>query len=63
MDHENLNENNFDKWNGYSSSLFNFQNDEEDREAEQAYEYVDKRMDERRREQRDKKIEEELKKL
>lgn len=47
----------FDQWNGYSAPLFNRGDyDEEDKEADDAYQQVDKYLDSRRKKQREEKL-------
>lgn len=54
----------YDKWEGYGGQgVFRFQEDEEDREAEEIYEFCEKKMDERRKSRREKQMKEELSKL
>lgn len=54
---------NYDEWNGYSGPLFAQGSlDEDDREADKVYKYIDIRLDERRKKQREAKLKEELKK-
>jgi len=63
-DDEDLNETNFDEFNGYTNvNLFKgIQYDEEDAEADEIYEKVDSKMDERRKEYREAKEQEMLQK-
>jgi len=63
-DEEDLNETNFDEFNGYTNvNLFKgIQYDDEDAEADEIYEKVDEKMDERRREYREAKEQEMLQK-
>lgn len=47
---ENLNENSYDNWDGYSQSLFSKTDyDDDDKEADKVYHYIDELMDERRK--------------
>eukprot|EP00053_Salpingoeca_punica_P018929 m.188305 g.188305 ORF g.188305 m.188305 type:complete len:922 (+) comp17534_c0_seq2:46-2811(+) len=60
-DNENLNDSNYDEFAGYSGSLFSGgAYDEEDREADLVYDAIDRRMDERRQDNRIKREKEEL---
>lgn len=48
-----MNENKFDNWEGDSRALFSKNiMDEEDRQAEEAYDFCERKMDERRSKQR-----------
>ncbi|KAG1674074.1 Pre-mRNA-processing factor 6 [Nymphon striatum] len=59
---EDLNDNNYDEFAGYSGSLFtkNDPYDKDDEEADQIYEAIDKRMDEKRKEYREIRLKKEL---
>lgn len=60
-DDEDLNDNNYDEFNGYGGSLFSKDPyDKDDEEADQIYDSIDKRMDEKRKEYREKKLKREL---
>ncbi|KAI5723357.1 hypothetical protein M8J76_004905 [Diaphorina citri] len=60
-DEEDLNDSNFDEFNGYGGSLFNKDPyDKDDEEADMIYEEIDKRMDEKRKDYREKRLREEL---
>eukprot|EP00049_Salpingoeca_infusionum_P022507 m.7164 g.7164 ORF g.7164 m.7164 type:complete len:909 (+) comp5223_c0_seq1:190-2916(+) len=60
---ENLNETNYDSFAGYGGSLFaGGRYDEEDKEADAIYDMIDKRQDERRKDHRERRIEQELEK-
>ena len=63
-DDEDLNETNFDEFNGYMNvNLFRgIQYDDEDKEADEIYEMIDGKMDERRRQYRELKEQEMLQK-
>jgi len=52
----------YDSWAGYEGSLFAHQGDldDEDREAEEAFDFVDRYMDQRRKARREKRMKEEL---
>lgn len=54
----------YDEWSGYAGSLFAFGDyDDEDKEADEIYSMIDKHMDMRRKQRREKKAKEELEKL
>lgn len=54
----------YDEWSGYAGSLFAFGDyDDEDKEADEIYTMIDKHMDMRRKQRREKKAKEELEKL
>ncbi|KAF0992802.1 hypothetical protein HZS_4182, partial [Henneguya salminicola] len=56
-DHEDLNDANYDEFAGYSGSLFaTGPYEKDDEEADQIYASIDKRMDERRKDHREKKL-------
>jgi len=58
-----LNDANYDEFAGYGGSLFNKDPyDKDDEEADAVYEAIDERMDEKRREYRDKRLKEEIEK-
>nr|SVE69638.1 EOG090X017X [Eubosmina coregoni] len=60
---EDLNDANYDEFAGYGGSLFNKDPyDKDDEEADAVYEAIDERMDEKRREYRDKRLREEIEK-
>ncbi|CAG0881555.1 unnamed protein product [Cyprideis torosa] len=60
---EDLNDANYDEFTGYGGSLCSKDPyDKDDEEADAIYEAIDKRMDEKRREYREKRIKEELEK-
>lgn len=60
-DEEDLNDSNYDDFNGYGVSLFSKDPyDKDDEEADAIYEAIDKRMDEKRKEYREKRLREEL---
>lgn len=61
---ENLNENNYDEFNGYGGSLFSkgvYEKDDE--EADKVYWAIDQRQDERRKVQRERREQEQLEKF
>lgn len=54
----------YDEWSGYGGSLFAFGDyDDEDKEADEIYSMIDKHMDLRRKQRREKKAKEDLEKL
>ncbi|KAL0275367.1 UNVERIFIED_CONTAM: hypothetical protein PYX00_003230 [Menopon gallinae] len=58
---EDLNDSNYDEFSGYGGSLFSKDPyDKDDEEADQIYEAIDKRMDEKRKEYREKRLKDEL---
>ncbi|XP_034238152.1 pre-mRNA-processing factor 6 [Thrips palmi] len=58
---EDLNDSNYDEFSGYGGSLFNKDPyDKDDEEADLIYEAIDKRMDEKRKEYREKRLRDEL---
>ncbi|XP_011402481.1 PREDICTED: pre-mRNA-processing factor 6-like [Amphimedon queenslandica] len=60
---EDLNDANYDEFSGYGGSLFSSgPYDADDREADQIYDTIDMRMDDRRKERREKKFQEEIEK-
>ncbi|XP_071824736.1 pre-mRNA-processing factor 6-like [Apostichopus japonicus] len=60
-DEEDLNESNYDEFEGYGGSLFSSgPYDKDDEEADEVYEAIDKRMDEKRKERREKRLQQEL---
>nr|CAH7767016.1 unnamed protein product [Callosobruchus chinensis] len=60
---EDLNDSNYDEFSGYGGSLFSKDPyDKDDAEADAIYEAIDKRMDEKRKEYREKRLREELEK-
>lgn len=60
-DDEDLNDSNYDEFSGYGGSLFSKDPyDKDDEEADQIYEAIDKRMDEKRKEYREKRLKVEL---
>ena len=60
---EDLNDSNYDEEFGYGGSLFkNDPYEKDDEEADQIYEAIDKRQDERRKERREKRFKEEVEK-
>ncbi|KAF7282681.1 pre-mRNA processing factor 6 [Rhynchophorus ferrugineus] len=60
-DEEDLNDSNYDEFSGYGGSLFSKDPyDKDDAEADAIYEAIDKRMDEKRKEYREKRLREEL---
>lgn len=60
---EDLNDANYDEFAGYGGSLFNKDPyDKDDEEADAVYEAIDERMDEKRREYREKRRKEEIEK-
>ncbi|CAG0880530.1 unnamed protein product [Darwinula stevensoni] len=62
-DDEDLNDANYDEFTGYGGSLCTKDPyDKDDEEADAIYEAIDKRMDEKRKEYREKKLKEELEK-
>jgi pre-mRNA-processing factor 6 len=62
-DDEDLNDSNYDEFSGYSGGLFSKDPyDKDDEEADAIYEAIDKRMDEKRKEYREKKEKEFLEK-
>ena len=59
-----MNDANFDEFNGYGGSLFgNAPYEKDDEEADMIYESIDKRLDERRKERRELKYQEEVRKV
>ncbi|KAI4456602.1 pre-mrna splicing factor [Holotrichia oblita] len=63
QDEEDLNDSNYDEFSGYGGSLFSKDPyDKDDAEADAIYEAIDKRMDEKRKEYREKRLREELEK-
>jgi pre-mRNA-processing factor 6 len=61
-DDEDLNDSNYDEFSGYGGSLFSKDpHDKDDEEADAIYEAIDKRMDDKRKEYREKRLKEELK--
>jgi len=62
-DTEDLNESNYDEFAGYGGSLFTSgPYEKDDEEADEVYEAIDKRMDEKRKERREKKFKETVEK-
>lgn len=62
-DEEDLNDSNYDEFSGYSGSLFSKDPyDKDDAEADAIYESIDKRMDEKRKEYREKRLKDDLEK-
>ena len=62
-DNEDLNDANYDEFAGYGGSLFSKDPyDKDDEEADAVYEAIDERMDEKRREYREKRLKEEIEK-
>lgn len=62
-DEEDLNDSNYDEFSGYGGSLFTKDPyDKDDAEADAIYESIDKRMDEKRKEYREKRLQQELEK-
>lgn len=62
-DDEDLNDSNYDEFNGYGGSLFSKDPyDKDDEEADQIYDSIDQRMDEKRKEYRENKLRRELEK-
>lgn len=60
-DEEDLNDSNYDEFSGYGGSLFSKDPyDKDDAEADAIYEAIDKRMDEKRKEYRERRLREEL---
>ncbi|EDV20469.1 uncharacterized protein TRIADDRAFT_51004 [Trichoplax adhaerens] len=60
---EDLNDTNYDEFSGYGGSLFSKgPYDKDDEEADAAYDEIDKRMDDRRRDRREKRFKEEIEK-
>lgn len=60
-DDEDLNDSNYDEFSGYSGSLFSKDPyDKDDAEADAIYEAIDRRMDEKRKEYREKRLKEDL---
>lgn len=60
-DDEDLNDSNYDEFSGYSGSLFSKDPyDKDDAEADAIYESIDKRMDEKRKDYREKRLKEDL---
>lgn len=58
-----MNDSNYDEFSGYGGSLFSKDPyDKDDAEADAIYEAIDKRMDEKRKEYREKRLREELEK-
>ncbi|KAH8364181.1 hypothetical protein KR084_003469 [Drosophila pseudotakahashii] len=58
---EDLNDSNYDEFSGYSGSLFSKDPyDKDDEEADAIYDSIDKRMDEKRKEYRDRRLREDL---
>lgn len=56
-----MNDSNYDEFTGYSGSLFSKDPyDKDDAEADAIYEQIDKRMDEKRKEYREKRLKEDL---
>lgn len=56
-----MNDSNYDEFSGYSGSLFSKDPyDKDDAEADAIYEAIDKRMDEKRKEYREKRLKEDL---
>lgn len=52
-----MNDSNYDEFSGYGGSLFSKDPyDKDDEEADQIYEAIDKRMDEKRKEYREKRL-------
>lgn len=52
-----MNDSNYDEFSGYGGSLFSKDPyDKDDEEADQIYEAIDKRMDEKRKEYREKRM-------
>eukprot|EP00008_Paramoeba_atlantica_P014332 CAMPEP_0201492404 /NCGR_PEP_ID=MMETSP0151_2-20130828/32951_1 /ASSEMBLY_ACC=CAM_ASM_000257 /TAXON_ID=200890 /ORGANISM="Paramoeba atlantica, Strain 621/1 / CCAP 1560/9" /LENGTH=913 /DNA_ID=CAMNT_0047879193 /DNA_START=69 /DNA_END=2807 /DNA_ORIENTATION=- len=64
-DKEDYSESNYDQFSGYSGSLIRKSDpyDHDDQEADEIYQSVDKRMDDRRKSRRDQKIREEIEKF
>ena len=63
QEEEDLNDSNYDEFSGYGGSLFSKDPyDKDDAEADAIYEAIDKRMDEKRKEYREKRLREELEK-
>jgi len=63
-DNEDLNESNYDEFTGYGGSLFSSgPYEKDDEEADIAYESIDRRMDGRRKERREKKYKETVEKF
>jgi len=63
-DEENLNDTNYDEFSGYGGSICNRDPyEEDDQEADAIYDEIDKRMDEKRKERRDIKLQESLTKF
>lgn len=64
QEEEDLNDSNYDEFTGYGGSLFSKDPyDKDDAEADAIYEAIDKRMDEKRKEYREKRLREELEKF
>lgn len=62
-DDEDLNDTNYDEFNGYAGSLFSSgPYEKDDEEADAIYAALDKRMDERRKERREQREKEEIEK-
>ncbi|CAB0041928.1 unnamed protein product [Trichogramma brassicae] len=60
-DEEDLNDSNYDEFSGYGGSLFSKDPyDKDDEEADAIYEAIDKRMDEKRKDYRERRLREEL---
>ena len=58
---EDLNDSNYDEFAGYGGSLFNKDPyDKDDAEADEIYEKIDNRMDEKRRDYRERRLKEEI---
>ena len=63
-DNEDLNDSNYDEFSGYGGSLFNKDPyDKDDAEADEIYEAIDRRMDEKRKEHRETKLKREIEKF
>ena len=61
---DNLNEANYDEFNGYGGSLFSKDPyDKDDEEADKIYESIENRMDEKRKEYRENKLRDEIEKF
>ena len=63
-EYEDYSDAKYDEWSGYGGSLFAFGDyDDEDKEADEIYSMIDKHMDLRRKQRREKKAKEDLEKL
>jgi pre-mRNA-processing factor 6 len=62
-DEATYSDNRFDSWLGYKGALFSKEQvDEEDRQADEAFDFCERRMEERRGKEKERKVKEELEK-